>query len=107
MWQRYLQLSGRAEAFFLQMQERRPNPRMHMRKIVGLSEIHGVDAVCRAMDDAFELQAFSSEYIANILEQRQRFKQQEPGVLHVPRAGDLLDLELPPADLSIYEGGAA
>ena len=107
MWQRYLRLSGRAEAFFLQMQERRPNPRVHLRKIVALSEIYGVDAVCRAMDDAFELQVFGSDYIANILEQRQRFKQQEPGVLHVPRAGDLLDLELPPADLSIYEGGEA
>jgi hypothetical protein len=41
----------------------------------------------------------------SILEQRQRFRRQEPGVLHVPRAGDMLELELPPADLSIYEGG--
>jgi hypothetical protein len=64
-----------------------------------------VDAVRLAMEDAFELQVFSSEYIANILEQRQRFRRQEPGVLHVPRAGDMLELELPPADLSIYEGG--
>ena len=88
------------------MQERRPNARMHLRKIVGLSEIYGVDAVRRALDDAFELQAFSSEYIANILEQRQRFRSQEPGVLHVPRAGDMMAMELPPADLTIYEGGA-
>jgi hypothetical protein len=107
MWQRYLQLGPKAEAFFLQMQERRPNARMHMRKIVGLSEIYGVDAVRLAMDDAFELQAFSSEYVANILEQRQRFRSQEPGVLHVPRAGDMLELDLPPADLSVYGGGAA
>ena len=105
MWQRYLQLGSKAEEFYRQMQERRPNARMHMRKIVGLSEIYGVDAVRLAMEDAFELQVFSSEYIANILEQRQRFRRQEPGVLHVPRAGDMLELELPPADLSIYEGG--
>lgn len=105
IWQRYLTLSGRAEEFFRQMEERRPNARMHMRKIVGLSDIYGVEAVRRAMDDAFELQVFGSDYIANILEQRQRFKQQEPGALHVPRAGDLLDIELPPADLSVYEGG--
>ena len=104
-WQHYLQLGPKAEAFFLQMQERRPNARMHLRKIVGLSEIYGVDAVRRALDDAFELQTFSSEYIANILEQRQRFRPQEPGVLHVPRAGDMLELDLPPADLSVYEGG--
>jgi transposase len=106
MWQRYLHLGAKAEAFFLQMQERRPNARMHMRKIVGLSEIYGVDAVRLAMDDAFELQVFSSEYVANILEQRQRFRSQEPGVLHVPRAGDMLELDLPPADLSVYGGGA-
>ncbi len=105
-WQRYLQLGGKAEAYFQQLQERRPNARMQIRKIVGLAEIYGVQAVSRALDDTFELSAFGSDYIANVLEQRQRFKPHEPGILHVPRAGDLLELELPDADLSAYEGGA-
>ena len=32
-----------------------------------IAEIHGNQATCSAMDDGLELQAFSAEYIANIL----------------------------------------
>ena len=56
----------------------------------------------RAIEDALEYQAFSSEYIANILEQRAR-RLPEPGALHLTRREDLLDLELPDPDLSIYD----
>jgi hypothetical protein len=38
----------------------------------------------------------------NLLEQRQRFLP-EPGALHLTRQSDLLELELPSPDLSIYE----
>jgi len=42
-----------------------------VQKIVALSEIYGPDAVARALEDAFTYQAFSCEYIANLLTQRQ------------------------------------
>jgi len=58
--------------------------------------------VGRAIADAVEYQAFSSEYIANILEQRARCLP-EPGALHLTRREDLLELELPEPDLSIYD----
>jgi hypothetical protein len=67
-----------------------------------LREVYGPDKVARAIQDAFEFEAFSSDYIANILEQRDRLAVQ-PGPLHLTRRGDLLDVELAPADLSIYE----
>jgi hypothetical protein len=54
------------------------------------------------MEDAFTFQAFSSEYIANILEQRSRIKP-EPGALHLTRREDLLDLTVEQPDLSIYQ----
>jgi hypothetical protein len=54
------------------------------------------------MEDAFVFQAFSCEYIANLLENRQR-RLPEPGALHLTRRQDLLDLELPEPDLSLYE----
>ena len=69
---------------------------------MALSEIYGPDKVARAIEDAFEFQAFSSDYIANILEQRERFTPQ-PGPLHLTRRQDLLELELAPADLSVYQ----
>ena len=58
--------------------------------------------VARAMADAIVYEAFSAEYIANLLEARQR-QLPEPGALHLTRRQDLLDLELPAADLGLYE----
>lgn len=99
---RFLGLWSRAEEYYRQLQQRRLNPKHHVQKIVALSEVYGVDAVARAMEDAFTYQAFSCEYIANILQQRQS-PPQEPGALHLTRQQDLLDLELPAPDLSLYD----
>ena len=73
-----------------------------MRKIVALSEIYGTEPVARAIEDAFFFEAFSCEYIANLLEQRTRF-QPEPAALHLTRRQDLLDISLEQPDLSIYQ----
>jgi hypothetical protein len=61
------------------------------------------DKIARAIEDSFEFQAFSSDYIANILQQRERFSPQ-PGPLHLTRRQDLLEVELEQPDLSVYEG---
>jgi len=98
----FLALSPKADAYWKNLEQRRMNPAHHIRKIVALSEIYGSDAVARAMEDAFVYQAFSSEYIANILEQRTRLKP-EPGALHLTRREDLLDLTVEQPDLSIYQ----
>jgi len=69
---------------------------------VALSEVYGAEKVARAIEDAFTFQAFSCEYIANILEQRQQIVP-EPGALHLTRNQDLLDLDMPEPDLQIYD----
>ena len=99
---RFLTLSPKAEAYYQALEQRRLNPQHHLQKIVALSEIYGPEAAARAMDDAFVFQAFSCEYIANLLESRKRLLP-EPGALHLTRRQDLLDLELPEPDLSLYE----
>jgi len=66
----------------------------HAQKIVALSEIYGVEKVQRALEDAWAYQAFSCEYIANTLEQRERPVTQ-PGALHLTRQQDLLDQTSP------------
>jgi hypothetical protein len=100
--QRFLALCGEAEAYYRQLEERRPNARLHVQRIVALSEIHGVEATARALRDSMEYSAFSSECVANLLEQRQRLSP-PAGALHLIRASDLLELDLPASDLSIYE----
>jgi hypothetical protein len=99
---RFLALSPKAEAYYQALTERRLNPRHHIQKIVALSEIYGTEAVARAMDDAFTFQAFSCEYVANVLAARQRLLP-EPGALQLTRRQDLLELDLPEPDLAIYD----
>ena len=100
---RFLSLSRHAQAYVEGIEQRRVNPRHHLRKIVALSEIYGVDAVDRAIQDGIAFAAYSGEYIANILEMRSR-ETTEPGALHLTRRQDLLEIEIAPPDLSLYEG---
>jgi transposase len=101
LFMRFLALSPRAEAYYLQLEARRLNPHHHVRKIVALSDIYTPEAVARAMEDAFVYEAFSSDYIANLVEQRARCTP-EASARHLTRRGDLLDVSLAPPDLSIY-----
>ncbi|MBL8473199.1 MAG: hypothetical protein JNM98_15490 [Rhodocyclaceae bacterium] len=100
---RFLSLSREAQAYYEGLEQRRVNPRHHLRKIVALSEIYGVEAVDRAIRDGIVFAAYSCEYIANMLEMRSR-ETTEPGALHLTRRQDLLDLDLDAPDLSLYEG---
>ena len=99
---RFLSLCPQAPEYYEQLRQRRLNARHHVQKILALLEIYGTDKVTRALQDAHHHQAYSCEYIANILEQRAR-PLPEPGALHLTRASDLLELDLPEPDLSIYQ----
>lgn len=99
--QAFLSLGAQADLYARKLQEKRLNAPHHIQKIVALSQLYGSDKVARALDDALTFEAYGCEYIANILEQRER----EPGVpspLHLTRRQDLLELDLPQADLSFY-----
>jgi len=102
LYMSFLKLSPKAEEYHNELANRRMNPKHHVRQIVALSEIYSADEMARALDDAFTLQAFSCEYIANILEQRKHIAK-EPGALHLTRRQDLLDMDIPEPNLSIYE----
>lgn len=100
--QRFLALSSNAHTYYRHLELRRLNPRHHVHKIIALSEIYGTEATARAIDDACAFEAFSSEYIANLLEARARTLP-EPSPLHLTRSADLLELELPEPDLGLYD----
>jgi len=99
---RFLALCPQAETYYRQLAERKLSWRLHLRKIVALSDVYGNEHVARALADALVYHAFSSDYIANILEQRAR-RLPDPGPLHLTRKQDLLDLHLPEPDLSVYD----
>jgi hypothetical protein len=99
---RFLALAPFAEAYYAELAARRFNPRHHLNKILALSEIYGTEAVARALEDAMHFEAFSSDYIANLLEARARALP-APSPLHLTRRADLLELDLPEPDLSLYD----
>jgi hypothetical protein len=88
------------------LEEQRLTPAHHIQKIIALSELYGAATVARAIDDALTFEAYGCDYIANLLEQRQAAPAASPA-LHLTRRQDLLDLELPPADLSPYQNPPA
>lgn len=102
IFMRFLSLSEKAQEYYRQLEMRRMNPVHHIRQIVALSEIYSKEEVAIAIEDAFSFAAFSCDYIANLLEQRAR-PGNEPGVLHLTRSSDLLDLTIEHPDLSVYD----
>ncbi len=100
--QRFLMLSAVSESYYGKLQERRFNVGHHVEKILALSEIYGQDKTARALKDSYDMEAISCEYIANLLEQREK-RLPEPGALHLTRREDLLELELPMAQMDQYE----
>jgi len=101
IFRNFLALHPKADDYYRQLEQRRMNPLHHIRQIVALSDIYGKDQVNRAIEDAFTFRAFSCEYIANLLEQRNR-KHTEPGPLHLTRRQDLLELDLDEPNIDIY-----
>jgi len=99
---RFLSLSPQAENYYRELAERKLSWRLHLRKIVALADVYGTEKVARAIEDALVYRAFASDYIANILEQRER-RLPDPGPLTLLRKQDQLELELPAPDLSVYE----
>ncbi len=104
--QRFLTLTPRAQAYYAELELRRFNAIRHVQKIVALSELYGTEATARALEDAIEFAAYSSDYIANLLESRAKTKP-EPSPLHLTRNADLLELDLPEPDLDYYDQASA
>jgi hypothetical protein len=98
---RFLGLSPLAANYHAGLLERRGHAIAHVRKIVALADLDGDEAVGRALADALAFEAFSSEYIAHLIQARGR-QLPEASPLVLMRRQDVLELELPPADLSAY-----
>lgn len=101
MMQNFLLISSDAESYYSGLKQKRFNVKDHIRKILALEERYGREKVAVAIKDALDLEAFSSEYIANLLEQRGRFCA-PASPLHLIRNSDCLDIELEQPDLNFY-----
>lgn len=99
---RFLALTSKAPEYHAGLMARRLNWRNHVAKINALAEIYGDAATGRAIEDGLAFDAFSCEYITNLLEARARALP-EASPLQLTRRQDLLELDIAKPDLSLYE----
>lgn len=99
--ERFFSLGEIAERYDKGLNEKRNNPRRHIRQIIAHIDLYGVDEVKKAMEDTCEMKVFSADAVLNVLEIRHR-RLPEPGPLHLTRKTDCLDIELPEVDFEIY-----
>ena len=99
--EQFYALGAIAEKYDKGLNAKRINPGTHIRKIMHFVEVYGADDVKKAMEDTCLLEVFSADAVLNLIEMRNR-PLPEPGVIHLSRKTDCLDIELPAVDLSIY-----
>src|SRR5579859_976723 len=84
----FLALSNQASAYYEGLTARRFDARSHLRKILALVQIYGKDPTARALEDALNFNAFSSEYIAHLLQARTRSRTEPASPLSLTRRAD-------------------
>jgi len=98
----FLAIGPVAENFAKGLEDRQLAPRSHIRKIMAMVEMYGSEAVEEALESAVRFQAFRAEYIEHLIMQTTRPNAPYRGALHVPKAGDLLDIDVRRPDLDLY-----
>jgi transposase len=99
---RFLALSPKAERYYTALRERELHAFGHVRRILMLAGEHGNDAVRLALEEATELEAYSADYLHNILQHR-RALAPIIGALHLTHGAELLKLEVQPPDCTRYQ----
>ena len=75
---------------------------MHLARIMALTTTYPQGQVAAAIDEAMQMSAYGAEYIANLLEMRQRSRE-ELSPLHLEGKDEMLDIEIRQPDLNVYE----
>ena len=99
---RFLEICSEAQLYYAGLLERRFDVRSHVERIVSLSETYGTQMLASIMKDAIEFKAFGADYIQNVCEGRIRLLP-APQPLTLTRRSDLLELDIPQPDLSVYD----
>ena len=102
LFRRFLALGTVAQTYYEGLASRRFNAMDHVRRILALVDIHGAAVVGQVLTDTAACGAYSSEYVANLLEQRRR-PSPVPAPLHLTRNADLLELALAAPNLALYD----
>ncbi len=98
----FLALSPKASDYVEGLRSRRPDADLHLARIMALTTTYPQEQVAAALDEAILASAYGAEYIANLLEMRQRCRE-ELSPLHLESKDEMLDIEIRQPDLNVYE----
>ncbi|MEA2013449.1 MAG: IS21 family transposase [Verrucomicrobiota bacterium] len=88
----FLSLGNSAKSFLEELEATELAPRMHLRKILRLTAIYDKELIANALQDAVELKTYRYKYVEYLLNSRAKNSSMNNGLLHVPRAQDLLEI---------------
>lgn len=93
-----------ARAFHLRLNSRPVKTRIHLRRLLGLAQLYGRAAVLTAITRALELATYDAACVENLLLAERRRRQLPTPTLPAPKRRELIDdIELEPADPSLYD----
>ena len=97
----FRKLGPLATGYFEQLKNKHLDYRDQIRRLLALRDIHGEEALQRALQDSLEQEAIHAAYIENLLAARARMTP-VASPLHLTRHEDQLELPSPQPDLEIY-----
>jgi hypothetical protein len=76
----------------------------HVRRLLGLAQLYGRQELVAAIVRAAQLETYDAAYVENLLLAERRRRQLPTPTLPAPRRAELIDeIELEPADPSVYD----
>jgi Mu transposase-like protein len=102
--QQFDDLGPEARQFHLNLKSRPVKTSTHLRRLLGLAQLYGRKELLAAIVRAAELATYDAAYVENLLLAERRRRQLPTPTLPAPRRAELIDeIELDPADPSIYD----
>lgn len=93
-----------AREFRLRLCSRPVKTGVHLRRLLGLAQVYGRAEVLSAIMRALELETYDAAYVENLLLAERRRRQLPTPTLPNPKRRELIDdIELDPADPSLYD----
>lgn len=102
--QQFDDLGPEARQFHLRLKSRPVKTGTHLRRLLGLAQLYGRQELVAAIVRATELETYDAAYVENLLLAERRRRQLPTPTMPAPRRAELMDeIELDPADPSLYD----
>ena len=99
----FLALGASAACMYSELTNKELNPIEHLKRIMVLVDMYGAEAVKDALKSAVDNQVYGADYVEHIIRLKKRPVENRLGVLHVTQGADNLKIQVPKANLEVYD----